>query len=425
MESDSTLPWLFFVVSLVAFWFASLGEAGVASVRREHVQRLVAEKVRGSRALEALFSSPIGPSYTLSLLKIVFLASGVLSAAAVAISYWGGSWWMISLAGLVALALIVVAHTAAFDLSSARGERIALRAAPLAWRLDRVIRPVLSMEASALRRLFSAAGGQADSDPDAVSGEMGISDEANGKPLDEREARMIRGVVRLDQTTAREIMLPRGDMLAVELGTPLSELVEQMVDSGHSRVPVYSGSLDSVEGIAYSRDILGLLSRNERTLGTLTAEVIRPALFIPEAKNLEELLNEFQERQVHIAIVVDEYGGVSGLVTIEDLLEEIVGEINDEFDVDEPQVEVVGEREFLLDARLSLDQLGELLHVNVEGDGFDTVGGFVYHSLGKIPSSGDAVEYDGLRIEVVSTVGRRLKKLRVTRAATDHDVAAG
>ena len=121
-----------------------------------------------------------------------------------------------------------------------------------------------------------------------------------------------------------------------------------------------------------------------------------------------------------MAIVVDEYGGVSGLVTIEDLLEEIVGEIQDEFETVEPDVEAIGEGAVLLDARVSIDQLNELLDVTVEGDGFDTVGGFVYERLGRIPSSGDVVEYDGLKIEVVSTVGRRLKKLRVTKTGIDQ-----
>ena len=138
--------------------------------------------------------------------------------------------------------------------------------------------------------------------------------------------------------------------------------------------------------------------------------------FVPETKNISSLLREFQQTDTQFAVVVDEYGGVAGLVTIEDLLEEIVGEIQDEFDVGEPEIEPVNDNEFLMDARVGIDQLNELLQVEVEGNGFDTVGGFVYHRLGKIPSSGDAVEFDGLKIEVISTTGRRLKKLRVTRS---------
>jgi CBS domain containing-hemolysin-like protein len=190
-----------------------------------------------------------------------------------------------------------------------------------------------------------------------------------------------------------------------------------MLESGHSRIPVYDDDLDHIEGIAYSRDILGLLNRDEGPPSTLPHEVVKPAIFIPETKTREELLSEYQERQVHIAIVVDEYGGVSGLVTIEDLLEEIVGEIHDEFDPGDPEIEVVGEGDFLMDAGVGIDQLGELLKVDVEGDGFDTLGGFVYHRLGKIAGVGDVVEYDGLKIEIVSTAGRRLKQLRVTRTS--------
>jgi CBS domain containing-hemolysin-like protein len=143
--------------------------------------------------------------------------------------------------------------------------------------------------------------------------------------------------------------------------------------------------------------------------------VARPALFIPESKNLEELLDEFQEKRVHLAVVIDEYGGVSGIVTIEDLLEEIVGEIHDEFDVNEPEIQEMGAHEYFVDARLSIDQLREVLQVSVENTGFDTVGGFVLEQLGRIPSVGDIVHHDGIRIEVLSTVGRRLKTLKVTR----------
>ena len=245
-----------------------------------------------------------------------------------------------------------------------------------------------------------------------------MSAEAEDAPLDEHEVRMIRGVDRLDRTVAREIMVPRIDMVVAELGTPLGQLAEQMVASGHSRVPVHNGDLDRVAGIAYARDILRLLSRQNGAddLEAVTTDVVRPALFIPESKPLEELLQEFQESRVHMAIVVDEYGGVSGLVTIEDLLEEIVGEIQDEFDVGEPHIETVGEHEYVIDASIGIEQLNDLLRVQVEGEGFDTLGGFVYQRLGKIPGSGDTVEYDGLKIEVLSTVGRRLKTLRVTRS---------
>ena len=226
---------------------------------------------------------------------------------------------------------------------------------------------------------------------------------------------MIRAVVRLDETVAREVMVPRVDIVAVDIEAPISTLAERMVESGHSRVPVYRGDLDHIAGIAYARDVLNRTTEGCDPSSTAVSEMLRPAIFTPESKTLEELLSEFQQRRVHMAIVVDEYGGVSGIVTIEDLLEEIVGEIQDEFDDAEPPVVALGDDEYLVEAGVGVDQLNDLMNVSVEADGFDTLGGLVYQQQGRIPSTGDAVEYDGLRIEVVSTTGRRLKRLKVAR----------
>ena len=418
MESD-TLPWLALAASLVCFYLISFGEASVRSVRRERIQLLVAQGVRGAHALESLQLSPMGPAGVLLLLKFPFLASSLLSGAALAIAWWGTNWALISLVTLVTLMVLGITHTIAMALGSLLGDRVALKIAFLTHALARVLRPVLAVESNVVQMSSYATADQPDSPRETIPTELNISMDSDGEPLDEREVRMIRGVVQLDKTTAREIMVPRGDMVATELGTSLDRLAELMVESGHSRIPIYTDSLDHIQGIAYANDVLGHLRRTDAVTGALSPSVVRPALFIPGSKTLEELLNEFQERRVHMAIVVDEYGGVSGLVTIEDLLEEIVGEIRDEFDVDEPEIEAISDNEYLMDARVGIDQLYELLQVAVEGDGFDTVGGFVYQRLGKIPSVGDVVEYNGLKIEVVSTVGRRLRQLRVTRSGED------
>ena len=415
MESDSTLPWLISAISLALFFPASLAEASLASVGHERMLVLAATRVRGSAALEALHATPMGPAGSLTLLKTAFLASGLLSAVALVIALSGVEWGLVSLVSLVTLALFGTAHVISRALAHRFGEAVAIASAPATRQIARVLWPLLALEDRASGWLLRSPVNERETDADTPEAEFAI--EANGAPLDEREARMIRGVVRLDKTMAREIMVPRVDIVAAELGVPLSRLVAQMVDSGHSRVPIFEESLDHIKGIAYSRDLLGLLSSGGNAPGTLTEDVIRPALFTPESKNLEELLNEFQETQVHMAIVVDEYGGVSGMVTIEDLLEEIVGEIHDEFDVGEPQIQPLEEGGYLMDAGVSIEQVNELLEVAVEADGFDTLGGLVYQRLGKIPGSGDLVEDGGVRIEVVSTVGRRIKRLRVAKSS--------
>ena len=411
--NDSLLFWLVLAISLVSYFFVSFGEASLASMRRERVQWLVAQGAQGATDLEALGSMPWGSTGALALFRFLLASSSLLSC----IAFVMGHWVWVALVTLTVLVILGGLQIVSRALVPMLAERTALRIAYLVRILCIVVKPLVAIESWVVRRIAHTKIGMSGYSQETVSGEISIPVDVDGEPLDEREVKMIRGVVRLDTTMAREIMVPRGDMVAAKRGISVERLADLMVESGHSRVPVHDGSLDQILGIAHARDILDHLNRNEVSSVVLTDDLIRPALFIPESKMLEELLNEFQERRVHIAIVIDEYGGVSGLVTIEDLLEEIVGEIMDEFDVGDEEIEIIGDDEFMVDARVSIDQINELLHVDVEGNGFDTLGGFVYQRLGKMPSPGNVVEYDGLKIEVVSTMGRRLKKLRVIRAA--------
>ena len=232
--------------------------------------------------------------------------------------------------------------------------------------------------------------------------------------LDDHEIRMIKGVFRLDRTIVREIMIPRVDIVSASTTVKLKTLSELMMTSGHSKIPIYDSDIDHMKGIAYARDVLGLLLKDASSINRkISLNLIRPALFVPETKILDELLTQFQQEQVHIAIVMDEYGGVSGIVTIEDLLEEIVGEIEDEFDFGDPNIEKIESNNYIIDGKTSLEQVTELLSIDIEGDGFDTLGGLVYQRLGKIPSVGDDISIGNLNVEVMETVGRRVKKLVV------------
>ena len=232
--------------------------------------------------------------------------------------------------------------------------------------------------------------------------------------LDDHEIRMIKGVFRLDRTIVREIMIPRVDIVSASTTVKLKTLSELMMTSGHSKIPIYDSDIDHMKGIAYARDVLGLLLKDASSINRkISLNLIRPALFVPETKILDELLTQFQQEQVHIAIVMDEYGGVSGIVTIEDLLEEIVGEIEDEFDFGDPNIEKIDSNNYIIDGKTSLEQVNELLSIDIEGDGFDTIGGLVYQRLGKIPSVGDDISIGNLNVEVTETVGRRVKKLVV------------
>ena len=242
--------------------------------------------------------------------------------------------------------------------------------------------------------------------------------------LDQRDREMLRSIIGLDHTTVREVMVPRLDMVALEASVSLEEAAAAIVEHGHSRLPVYNETIDDVLGIVYVRDLLAAAVnlKEERDLRSLT----RPAFIVPETKRVDELLEEFRQRRTQIAIVVDEYGGTEGLVTMEDVLEEIVGEIEDEFSrVREAEITRGEEGAVYVSAGLSTEEVQALFGVSIESDDFDTVGGFVYHNLGRIPHVGDVVNNEGLRVEVVSVAGRRLRTLKISNAEGGSTLDSG
>jgi putative hemolysin len=231
--------------------------------------------------------------------------------------------------------------------------------------------------------------------------------------IQEEEKEMIYSIFELGDTLSREVMVPRIDVVALEVTTPMLEALDTIMEAGHSRIPVYRESIDNVQGVLYAKDLLPYL-RQGRTDVPLKS-ILREAYFIPETKKASDLLPDLQQRRVHMAIVVDEYGGMAGLVTIEDLLEEIVGEIQDEYDTEEPFVEFISDDEYIFDARVDLDDLNRLMNVGLPTEDSDTLGGFIYTELGKVPAVGDQVVYGDMGFTVESVTGRRIKKVRVER----------
>ena len=403
MESDSSLSILALAVSILLLAVSELGAAAIAARLGSLSSSIGSNEWSEHKSLRRIAALPAGPTAPLKLVTLIAFAGVLVSSVGFAISMWGVNWGLVAIAALLGL---IIASGASL-LGRSAGVRYAGRTcyamSTFSWIMSIPFRPVLSLQVLVSRG----------SDRQSLDFSMAV--DSSDEPLDEHEVRMIRGVVQLDKTVAREIMVPRVDIVAVEETASLEELAEEMNVAGHSRIPVYKGDLDHIEGVAHARDVLQQLSNGDDN-GQMTAkQVSREPLFIPESKDLEQLLDEFQKLRTHLAVVVDEYGGVSGIVTIEDLLEEIVGEIHDEFDTtDEPEIQRIGDFEFLVDARLPIDELNESMNSNVVGEGFDTIGGLLFHQLGKVPVPGDSVQYDGLSIEVVNTVGRRPKTLRIT-----------
>lgn len=241
--------------------------------------------------------------------------------------------------------------------------------------------------------------------------------------IEQDERKMIYSIFDLGETLAREIMVPRIDVLALDVQTPLDRAIDALLESGYSRVPVYDESIDNVLGLLYAKDLLNAWRSGSEFDGL--QNLLRPAYFIPEAKKVDELLAEMQTRRIHMAVVVDEYGGVAGLVTLEDIVEEIVGEIRDEYDQGEEAFYLeVGPDEYVCSGRMDLDDFNELLNANLPVDEADTLGGFIYSRIGRVPSGGESITVDDLRLTVEQVSKRRIRKVRAVRIlpAVDEEV---
>jgi putative hemolysin len=280
--------------------------------------------------------------------------------------------------------------------------------------IARVLRPIANWTARGVpSRKASQAG--ATEEPDTEAGEVARAfiDTAEEEGIIEgEERRLLQSIVDFGDTLVREIMTPRPDIVAIRDDATVADLLALFRHQEYSRFPVYKENLDNIVGFAFVKDLVALEHRDDSRSITL---LMRPAVIVPESKRVPELLKQFQRQQTQVAIVVDEYGGTAGLVTIEDMLEEIVGEIRDEYDVEsEPIVDEGGGR-FLFNGKVDIDEVVQRLNVQIAREGFETVGGFLMTHLGRVPSVGEQVDIDGLHVEVLEVDRRRVSKVRITK----------
>jgi putative hemolysin len=235
--------------------------------------------------------------------------------------------------------------------------------------------------------------------------------------IEEDEHDLIHGIVAFKTVTAREVMTPRVDIVAVSMETTFDEMITLINDCGHSRLPLYENSLDKIIGIIYSKDLLPYLKSPELRKTISLKSICREALFIPETKMIKDLLHEFQEKNMHVGIVVDEYGGTAGLISLEDILEEIVGEIHDEYDEEENEIIKLSENSYMVLGKVSVDELNELLGYNFssESDDYDTVGGFIFNQAGIIPKQGFHFTFSNYKFTVKEVSNNRVNKVLVER----------
>jgi CBS domain containing-hemolysin-like protein len=293
-------------------------------------------------------------------------------------------------------------------------ERWAIRYAPLVYTVEVLFTPVRWIMSRLAR--WITGGLQRRAHPVITEEEIMTLVDAGEEEgvIEEEEKAMIYSIFQLADTLAREVMVPRIDVLAFEENISLIEATEELLRTGYSRAPVYSGSIDNIVGILYAKDLLA--AWRDGAQDSQVSTLCREAYFVPEAKKVDDLLTELQAKRVHLAIVVDEYGGTAGLVTIEDIVEEIIGEIRDEYDFEEElPFEVLPEGEFRFSGRIDLDDVNQLAEAHLPKDTSETLGGFIYSHLGKVPAVGEQIQAGGLHLTVEEVIGRRIRKVRARK----------
>jgi magnesium and cobalt exporter, CNNM family len=402
------VPLLIFLLAAVGVYLGAI-EAAFAALMRLSL-RLIAERSGRPDALGQYLDDPVLLFVPVRLL----LALATVSATALLVAVIGVN----AAHRLIAVILSVVAFVVVFELLlpllivGRDPERALELLLPSFNPVAQLLSPLTIWITRSITGNRHASGGsdaaaETTNDPTMVA----VAETTEGLSEGE-ERKLLRSIVDFGDALVREVMTPRPDIVAIREDATIGDLRALFREQEYSRFPVYSGSLDNIAGFVFVKDLVAIdTSDDSRPLRTL----LRPAVVVPESKRVPELLKQFQRQQTQCAIVVDEYGGTAGLVTIEDLLEEIVGEIRDEYDVElEPIVEEA-EGRFVFTGKVDVDELSRRLNVPIEREGFETVGGYLMNHLGRVPVKGERFEVDGLSVEVLEVEGRRIHKVRVAR----------
>jgi putative hemolysin len=411
----------------------SATEIALVTLRRSRIQQLIEE---GHSSAVRVLRLKENPGRFLAVIQIGINFLGFLASAFAAVSLvdevaaWFGTFLPVDADAASGLALIVVTvlltlFTIVFgelvpkQIGLAHGERVAMSTSRLMEVLGTVFAPLVTSLTWITRRISRLFRADVTSDERISSEELRLIIEQGGEQgiLEAEEEQMIHAVIELGDQRVHEVMVPRIAMSSLAADASFDEAIDRVIDEGHSRIPVYESTIDEIVGILYAKDLLPFLKSGAPERPPLRS-LLRTPVFVPESMTVDDLLHELQRRKVHLAVVLDEYGGTAGLVTIEDLLEEIVGEIQDEYDEEEPMIVHLSDDEARVDGRAAVDDLAELFgaQLSLEDEAeYDTVGGLIYHRIGGIPKPGDQVDVDGLLLTVESTDGRRVSKVLVVR----------
>jgi len=414
LDTTAWIELIIIAVSLVLAALAASAETSLTSISRVRLRTLVEQKVPQAIVVERLHRDPNAYLSTILIFNTVAIIMASSAATLLAIRLYQDRVpeWLVSL--VLSLAVLVLCEITPKTISLQRAERVALRMARLVSGATWVMRPVVFVLTAITRLILRMLGGKTQVRGPFVTEEelkMLVSVGEEEGVLEEEEREMIHGIFEMGDMRVRELMVPRTDLVAIEVNEPVEKAVDLVTKHGHTRIPVYDGNLDHIVGVLYAKDLLRAVVRGEQK--TLR-EIARKPYFTPESNKVQDVLRDLRKNRVHMAIVVDEYGGTAGAVTIEDILEEIVGPIQDEYDIgEEDEIQFISPNEVVLDGRVSVDDVNELLKLEIGADDYDTIGGYVLNQLGAAPKVGATLKLGTGELRVEAVQGTRIKKVRI------------
>ncbi len=417
-EFDATFWWqtIFLGALLIASGFFSGSEIALFRLSRSRRQQMVEEeKGTAAHLVDRMMKNPDRALITILVGNNLVNIAAAAIATSLALSMFGNQGVAIA-TGVMTLLVLVFGEIIPKAYASRFSSKVSLRASPLLRVIQVVLFPVVwvfEQMTQVVFRMFGARHGeQTFSSTEEIRTMIAMGEEEG--VLEEEEREMLHSVIDFGELMAKEVMVPRTDMIALASDVTVNEAVQQSVDSGFSRLPVFDGDVDNVVGVVFAKDLLAHLAAGKGDVRV--TEIKRDALFVPETNTLDDVLRELQEKRIHMALVVDEYGGTSGLVTMEDLLEEIVGEIFDEYDLRREAVRIIDDTTAVVDARVHVDDVNDKFDTAIpENEVFETVAGFVFHNLGRIPKEGETFEAHGLRVTVEKAINRRILRVRIVK----------
>jgi CBS domain containing-hemolysin-like protein len=424
MNEAWVLPVIVLLVGIAAL--AAMADTVISRVTRVKAHHLAQEhgesKRKSADALLKLLEDP-GPYLNVVLLvSVAAQVTGTALAAALAIERLGDVGPAVAAAAMT-FALFVLAQVVPRTITVQRAEGVALSLARPTYLIGRLLHPLgrlMILIANAVMGVLPGRG--LPKGPFVTEEEIRhlIDVAEREEEIEEDERELIHSVFEFGDTVVREVMVPRPDMVTLKADTSLSDALRTIIEAGYSRIPIFEGDTDNIVGVLYAKDLLKRI--HEADGEGRVAGLSRPPLFVPEQKKVAELLREMQKQRVHMAIVVDEYGGTAGLVTIEDLIEEIVGEIVDEYDQEEPLVEPIDSVTIRVDAKMPIDEVNELLDVELPREEWDTVGGLVFGLTGRVPVPGETVTFNSVEFRTERVTGKRINKVVITKKPEEETV---